>query len=238
MTLARIFPVVLFCSVLLGSVSLIAQDQSGQQGSTPQQTPATSFGSPNASGNASGAGPTQAQPSSSPTSKKPAPGQVKPKPHKKSIAPLNCNPPAAKPGSSSGKTTQANSSEASGNAKQASNAAAGNTKKPQTLTNCPPSKKIVRNGGATEPSIELLGGTGGIEASNERATTDQLLAATQGNLSRVHGKALTANQQDMVTQIHEFMSQSREAVVEGDMDRGRMLALKARLLSDELVKQP
>jgi hypothetical protein len=40
----------------------------------------------------------------------------------------------------------------------------------------------------------------------------------------------------MVTQIHQFMDQSKTAVKDGDLERARTLAWKAQLLSEELVK--
>jgi hypothetical protein len=40
----------------------------------------------------------------------------------------------------------------------------------------------------------------------------------------------------MVSQIKQFMEQSKAAVAAGDLERGHNLALKAHLLSDELVK--
>jgi hypothetical protein len=40
----------------------------------------------------------------------------------------------------------------------------------------------------------------------------------------------------MVNQIKEFMEQSKKAIAAGDVQRGRNLAVKAQLLSDELVK--
>jgi hypothetical protein len=41
----------------------------------------------------------------------------------------------------------------------------------------------------------------------------------------------------MLAQIREFISQSRKATTENDPERAHNLAVKARVLSDELVKQ-
>jgi hypothetical protein len=41
----------------------------------------------------------------------------------------------------------------------------------------------------------------------------------------------------MRTQIKEFINQSRKATTENDPARAHILAVKARLLSDDLVKQ-
>lgn len=104
-------------------------------------------------------------------------------------------------------------------------------------TNCPPSKVIVQQGGTSEPSIQLGGGAGGT-TSPQRDTANQMLAATEANLKKISEQQLNSNQQDMVTQIHQFMRQSKAAVADGDLERARTLAWKAQLLSDELVKPP
>jgi uncharacterized FlaG/YvyC family protein len=67
-------------------------------------------------------------------------------------------------------------------------------------------------------------------------STDQLTVATEENLRKIAGRQLNPSQQEMVSQIKQFMEQSRTAVAAGDLERGHNLALKAHLLSDELVK--
>jgi len=100
---------------------------------------------------------------------------------------------------------------------------------------CPPPKVVVKNGGSDEPTVQLKGDTPPAKASNERLNTEQLRLATEENLKKITSRQLTANQQDMVNQIKQFMDQSKAAVADGDLDRGHNLAMKARLLSDELV---
>jgi hypothetical protein len=104
------------------------------------------------------------------------------------------------------------------------------------LPPCPPPKKVVRNGGSDEPTIQLTGGTTAEQALHERSSTDQLTAATEANLKKAAGLRLNPSQQEMVSQIKQFMEQSKTAVAAGDLERGRNLAMKAHLLSDELVK--
>lgn len=84
--------------------------------------------------------------------------------------------------------------------------------------------------------MQLKGNTTAEQASQERSTTEQLTAATEGNLMRIAGRQLTPSQQEMVNQVKEFMEQSKKAIAAGDLERGHNLAMKARLLSDELVK--
>jgi len=100
---------------------------------------------------------------------------------------------------------------------------------------CPPPKKVVRNGGSEEPSIQLVGGTNADHASQQRST-EQLTAATDENLKKVAGRQLTPTQQDMVNQVKQFMDQSKTAAASGNLERSRNLAQKANLLSQELLK--
>jgi hypothetical protein len=100
----------------------------------------------------------------------------------------------------------------------------------------PPARKVVKNGGSDEPVVELKGSTSAEQASYERFSTEQLTAATEENLKKVAGREPKAGEPETVSQIKQFMEQAKSAVSAGDLVRGRNLALKARLLSDELVK--
>jgi len=100
---------------------------------------------------------------------------------------------------------------------------------------CPPPKVIVRNGGTSEPTVELKGKTSAEQASNQRST-EQLTGSTEENLNKIAGQTLTPGQQELVTQIRQFLDQSKSAIAAGDPDRGHNLAIKAHLLSEELIK--
>ena len=93
----------------------------------------------------------------------------------------------------------------------------------------------MQQGGTSEPSIQLAGGTPGDQTSHQR-DTDQLLATTETNLKKIADRQLTPEQQDMVNQIHQFMDQSKTNAQSGELDRARTLAWKAEVLSEELVK--
>jgi hypothetical protein len=84
--------------------------------------------------------------------------------------------------------------------------------------------------------MELTGKTTAAQASQERATTEQLTTATEENLKKIAEHQLDASQQQIVDQIKQFVDQSKKAAADGDLERARNLALKARLLSDELLK--
>jgi len=101
-------------------------------------------------------------------------------------------------------------------------------------TNCPPQKVIVRQGSTAEPSIQLVGG----DATSQHEAADQMLAATDANLKKIEGTQLSSSQKDMVTQIRQFMDQSKKATADGDTEQARTLAWKAKTLSEELVAPP
>jgi hypothetical protein len=152
-----------------------------------------------------------------------APAQAKPSParthHKKTVS-SNCSNSPTTLNPSVGKGADSTNSPGTGSAK---------------LKPCPPPKKVVRNGGSDEPTIQLTGGTAAEQAS-EKSSTGQLTAATEDNLKKAAELQLNPSQQEMVRQIKQFMEQSKAAVAAGDLESGHNLALKAHLLSDELVK--
>jgi len=71
-------------------------------------------------------------------------------------------------------------------------------------------------------------------SSRNKQTTEQLLQSEQRNLDSIN-RPLSPEEQAMVAQIKEYIKQSK-AATSSDAVRARNLALKARLLSDELVK--
>src|SRR5438270_7274352 len=71
---------------------------------------------------------------------------------------------------------------------------------------------------------------------NSQISTDQLLQGAEANLNGIT-RTLSKDEEAMRAQIREFIKQSRTATTENDPARAHTLAVKARLLSDELVKQ-
>jgi hypothetical protein len=151
----------------------------------------------------------QAQPATAPQSH-----------HRKRVLSPNCS------------TAPASGQTASGSASAQADPAAPKS----APANCPPARVIVRQGGISEPSIQLAGGATGDQKSHARDTANQMLESTNANLKKIAGRQLSANQQDMVTQTRQFMAQAKAAVDDGDLERARTLAWKAQLLSEELVK--
>jgi hypothetical protein len=217
MTLA----VILLLSVVCASPAQPPVEAGGQT-AKPDSAPATAPTQATAPPAQSPAQVQPAAPATTPSQK--SAGQDPTKPalrhhHRKRALPTNCDPaPAA--------AAQTGSAPAPSDPPAAASAP----------TPCPPRKVIVPQGGTSEPSTQLAGGTHADQTSQERDTANQMLGTTRANLKKIVGRQLTANQQDMVNQIHQFMDQSKAAVDAGDLDRARTLAWKAQLLSEELVK--
>ena len=95
---------------------------------------------------------------------------------------------------------------------------------------------MVRNGGTSDSQVHISSGTSDQQASQQLKNTNSLLGATTENLQKISGKQLNLGQQDMAKQIRNYMQQSKNAAVAGDMQGANNLAVKAHLLSEELVK--
>jgi outer membrane biosynthesis protein TonB len=74
------------------------------------------------------------------------------------------------------------------------------------------------------------------QAEREKQQTSNLLGAAESNLSNLH-RSLTGDEHLMVSQIRNYIAQSRKAMTDGDLERAYNLANKANLLSSELVKE-
>ena len=94
----------------------------------------------------------------------------------------------------------------------------------------------MRQGGTAEPSIQLAGGPPSGQASSKRDSVNQLLGATDQNLKKIAAQTLSANQLETTTQIRQFVDQSKAALADGDLERARTLAWKAKTLSDDLAR--
>ena len=101
-----------------------------------------------------------------------------------------------------------------------------------------PPRTVVQEGGTTQPQPqgELTASITHDSAQHQRMNTAQLLDSTEFNLKSI-SRALNADEQAMVSHIRSFEQQSRAATAEGDLERAYNLALKAHLLSDELIKR-
>jgi hypothetical protein len=98
-----------------------------------------------------------------------------------------------------------------------------------------PTKKVVSNGGTADPTVDLSTGLSPQQASHQKESTHQLLAASDANLKKIAGRQLSPSQQDTVKQINSYVKQAEAAEKVGDVQRAHNLAVKANLLSADLV---
>jgi hypothetical protein len=185
---------------------------------TTQQTPSTQTS------------PDTTKPSSPPPPKapinKPKGGTTKKAQQKKKVVPEATCVPAPANASSSGTSNSPASEQPS----------AQTPATPDPQNNCPPAKKkVVQQGGIADQSIQLAGGSATSEAAQKRESTNQMLTATEENLKKVTVTQLSAAQQNSVSQIRQFVEQSRKALQSADFERAHTLAWKAKVLSDDLA---
>jgi hypothetical protein len=162
--------------------------------------------------------------------------------HHKKTAPPDCTsapaPLSPQPGSSSESASeganphQASPAESTENDK-AKLAGSGNadTSKDAAAKPCPPPKKVISNGGSSEPAIKLTGDT----SPAEQRSTEQLTSTAEANLKKISGRELKPNQKEMVNQIQQFLQESKAATAAGNTEVAHDFAQKAQLLSDELA---
>jgi hypothetical protein len=141
--------------------------------------------------------------------------------------PANQQPPASQEGSTKDQSAKKGSA---------------TTKKPTRKHPSQPApgelrRLVVRKGGADEPTAQIAPGLTEEQARRQRQRTADLLDATENNLRQLADRTLNQNQQDTITQIRNYMAGARSALKDGDPQRARTLAFKAKLLSDDLLRR-
>jgi outer membrane biosynthesis protein TonB len=74
------------------------------------------------------------------------------------------------------------------------------------------------------------------DAARDQSAAEQLLRNTETNLNNIGKRQLSSDEDAVVSQIKNFITQSRQALKDNDPARARNLALKANLLSNDLSK--
>ena len=95
---------------------------------------------------------------------------------------------------------------------------------------------VIRRGSTGEPTAQLSPGMTPEQAAQHRHTTEEFLKSAEDDLTKLGGRKLNQGQQDTVSQIRNYMLGSRSALDDGDLSRARILAFKAHLLADDLMK--
>ena len=218
--------------LLFGVVSLTSVDpglvaQSTTQPDSAAGAPTASQQTPSTQAKPEANKPSSSQPSTqTPVNNPKENASKKARQKKKAAPPANCDS-APTNGSSPG----------SGPSPELQPAGGAQTQSPtssEAQKNCPPAKTVVRQGGITEQGIQLAGGSPGGDTTQKRQSTNQMLLETEENLKKI-GSNQTSDQQSSVSQIRQFVTQSRSALASADYERAHTLAWKAKVLSDDLV---
>jgi len=154
-------------------------------------------------------------------------------------APANPQTPAAgekAPGSEAKEKTDAVSPSAASPSGASMRGIRKRRKRTALASDGTPRKIVVREGGAKEPAAQIAPGMTPAEATRQRQDAEKLLGSAADRLKRLAGLTLDAPQQETVGQIRNYMDGARSALKEGDVRRANTLALKAHLLSEDLVK--
>lgn len=154
----------------------------------------------------------------------------------KQTPPATSTPSAQQPPSSAGQQAAPETSAKSSPAKKSKKKTPKDQSANTVSTTEKSKKKVVRHGGTDEPTTQISPSMTEAQAAKMRSNTATLLNETEGNLQKLSGKALPADQQETADQIRQFVEQSKQADQNGDLQRAASLANKAKLLSDALVK--
>lgn len=146
-------------------------------------------------------------------------------------------PPEQQPAEPAAGTAEKMDTNDANKAKTAKPHATGKKTGSETARNAPP-KTVVKPDAAetTSASGQISPSLSNAEVAHNQVTTEQLLQSTETNLNGIK-RQLSQDEQAIVTQIRDFMNQSRQATKANDLTRAYNLALKARLLSDDLAKR-
>ena len=103
-------------------------------------------------------------------------------------------------------------------------------------SDAPANRTVVEEGSApAEPPPAISTRMSQDQAANTRQHTASLLDQTEANLKKLT-RELNEQEKAMVQQIRTYVTDSRAATAANDLVRAQTLALKAHLLSQELVK--
>ncbi len=115
---------------------------------------------------------------------------------------------------------------------------ADKTKPPQKPSPRKPARKTVIQADKAEPtpSAGQISPATTADASRAQGSTEQLLKSAEANLNGIN-RQLSKEEEAKRSQAREFIEQSRDATKANDSTRAYNLAVKARLLSEELVQR-
>lgn len=107
---------------------------------------------------------------------------------------------------------------------------------PKKIVVPPPAETTTPEPAKPAPDASINAPMTNAQAEWQKQQTSNLLGSAENNLSNLR-RGLSDDEQQMVSQIRNYIAQSRKAMTDGDLERAYNLANKANLLSSELVKE-
>ena len=102
-------------------------------------------------------------------------------------------------------------------------------------TNNPPKPTPKQEAPQPDSNIQITAEMPQNVANERRQQTEGFLQAAEANLKKIN-RSLSDGEESMQRQVRNYITQSRLAMQDGDLDRAYQFANKAQLLSQELVK--
>lgn len=106
---------------------------------------------------------------------------------------------------------------------------------PATANSTPPKQAPKPDTPQPDTNVQITAEIPQNVATARRQQTEGLLQAAEGNLKKVN-RALSDGEESMQRQVRNYITQSRLAMQDGDLERAYQLASKAQQLSQELIK--
>jgi hypothetical protein len=88
---------------------------------------------------------------------------------------------------------------------------------------------------APDSSVQITAAVPSAAVQSQKLNTEALLRSSQMKLAGIN-RALSESEQSMASQARNYITQSTQAIQEGEIERAYNLAVKASLLADELAK--
>lgn len=168
------------------------------------------------------------------------PPEPTPTPEQTATQPADQSPAqsAQQPGANADQTTSTAEKTKPKSTRHAASKKPSGTEKSGEVAKSTPTKIIVPADKSTPPQTSSGQISPGPTPTDNvsQASTEQLLQSAENNLNSIK-RQLSKDEEVMQAQIKEFIKQSHNAITENDLARAHILAVKARLLSDELVKR-
>lgn len=98
-----------------------------------------------------------------------------------------------------------------------------------------PETKPVEEASSGAPEVPAIGQLSPGDPSDLRADTESSLSSIDNAVKKIN-RPLSDQEQKTVAQIREFLKQARAALASGDVDGAHTLALKAKILLNEITR--